>query len=70
MTIKIICHHCKSILYEDIELISPREIVDKYDSRCPKCSAFLNFDPSKLKINVNERGQRGIFKLFQKKGLT
>lgn len=66
MAIKIICHQCKSVLYEDSELISPREILDKYDSKCPKCSAFLSFDPTKLNIYVNERAQRGIFKIFQK----
>jgi len=66
LAIKIICHQCKAVLYEDSELISPREILDKYDSKCPKCSAFLSFDPTKLSISVNERLQRGILKIFQK----
>lgn len=62
MGLKIICNNCKTVLYDDDELISPREIIDKYDSICPKCSSVLSFDPSRVNISINEKPQRGILK--------
>ena len=66
LPVRIICHQCKSIIYEDPELVSPKEIMEKHDQRCPKCSAPLNFDPAKLAISVNDNTKKGLLKLFQK----
>ncbi|MCS7097462.1 MAG: hypothetical protein NZ922_00540 [Candidatus Methanomethyliaceae archaeon] len=63
MGIKIICNNCRAVLYDDEELISPREIIDKYDSSCPKCFTSLSFDPSKIFISINEKPQRGLFRI-------
>jgi len=66
LPVRILCHQCKSVLYEDPELVSPREILDKYDSKCPKCSAPFAFDPTKLSISVSDNERRGLLKIFQK----
>lgn len=67
MPIKITCNHCKHVLYEDAELVSPKDIIDKYDSKCPKCSSVLTFDPSKLTISVSEADDgKGLLKIFKK----
>jgi hypothetical protein len=55
------------MLYENPELVSPKDIMDKYDSKCPKCSAPLDFDATRLSISVSEGQERhGLFKIFQK----
>jgi hypothetical protein len=67
LPVKIICQQCKAVLYENPELVSPRDIMDKFDSKCPKCSALLNFDPANLTISVSEPEERkGLLKIFQK----
>ena len=66
MPVRIVCHQCKSIIYEDPELVSPKEILEKNDLKCPKCSAALTFDPSKLTISVNDNNKKGLLKIFQK----
>ncbi len=47
-------------------MVSPKEILEKNDLRCPKCSATLTFDPSNLTISVNNNNKKGLLKLFQK----
>ena len=67
MPVKIVCQQCKAVLYENPELVSPRDIIDKYDSKCPKCSAPLSFDPLKLTISVCENEEKkGLLRIFQK----
>ncbi|MCQ5336690.1 MAG: hypothetical protein NO475_00640 [Candidatus Methanomethylicia archaeon] len=64
MTIRIICSKCNTTLYEDTELISPQEVMEKYDYKCPNCSSLLNFDPSNIRISIADKSKRNIFKLF------
>ncbi|MCC6012925.1 MAG: hypothetical protein LM593_00975 [Candidatus Verstraetearchaeota archaeon] len=64
MAIRIICSKCNTVLYEDIELISPQEIMEKYNYKCPKCSSSLNFDPSNIRITIANKSKRNLFKLF------
>jgi hypothetical protein len=66
LPVRIICHQCKSVIYEDPELVSPKEILEKNNQKCPKCSTVLAFDPSKLIISVNDTNKKGLLKLFQK----
>jgi hypothetical protein len=48
-------------------LASPRDIIDKYDSKCPKCSNPLSFDPSRLTISVTDsEDKKGLLRIFQK----
>ena len=66
MPVRIIRHQCKSVIYEDPELVSPKEILEKNEQKCPKCSTALVFDPTKLVISVNDNNKKGLLKLFQK----
>ncbi|MGA2573469.1 MAG: hypothetical protein ABSF36_04600 [Candidatus Methanomethylicaceae archaeon] len=67
MPVRIICRQCKAVLYENPELVSPKDIIDKYDSKCPKCSAPLDFDATRLSISVSEGQERhGLLRIFQK----
>ena len=36
------------------------------EGKCPKCSAPLTFDPSKLTITINDTDKKGLLKIFQK----
>jgi ribosomal protein S27AE len=47
---RIHCERCGAILYEDIELKPPIEIVQRYDGRCPKCGRRLSYFPIKVEI--------------------
>lgn len=66
MPIRVLCHQCKAVLYEDPELVSPKEILEKNNGRCPKCSAPLSFDSNSLRISISDKNRRGFIKLFQK----
>ena len=67
LPVRIICHQCNSVLYENPELVSPKDIIDKYDSKCPKCTAPLTFDATKVSISVNEGQEKhGLLRIFQK----
>ena len=47
---KIVCQECGTTLYDDFELESPIEIIQRYNGYCPKCNRKLNFDPNSVKI--------------------
>ena len=66
MPVRIVCHQCKAIIYEDPELVSPKEILEKNDLKCPKCSTQLTFDPANLTISVSDNNKKGLLKIFQK----
>ncbi|MDI9643663.1 MAG: hypothetical protein QFX35_00405 [Candidatus Verstraetearchaeota archaeon] len=53
-------------MYEDPELVSPKEVLDKNNGRCPKCSSPLKFDQARLRISISEENKKGLFRLFQK----
>lgn len=66
MPVRLICHQCKTIIYEDPELTSPSEIIERNGSKCPRCSSTLKFDPSSLTISVRGASKKGLLKIFQK----
>ncbi|MFQ6086753.1 MAG: hypothetical protein ACE5OV_01905 [Candidatus Bathyarchaeia archaeon] len=47
---RIHCKKCGAILYEDMELKPPHEIVQRYDGRCPNCGRRLSYIPIKIKV--------------------
>jgi len=47
---KIVCQECGATLYDDFELESPTEIMQRYNGYCPKCNKKLNFDSNNVKI--------------------
>lgn len=48
------CKKCGGILYEDMELKAPHEIVQRYDGRCPRCGRKLSSIPIKVVIKKIE----------------
>ena len=46
----VICHKCGAILYYNIELKPPDEIVQSYDGKCPNCSKKLSFIPKRVQV--------------------
>ena len=63
----VICGYCGCVLYEDDELLSPIEILKKYDGRCPKCSAILKFNSANVEVKTrSESDKSGIFKVLRK----
>lgn len=66
LPVRLVCHQCNAVIYEDPELVSPKEVIEKSEGKCPKCSAPLTFDPSKLTITINDTDKKGLLKIFQK----
>jgi hypothetical protein len=52
MAIKVRCHHCKTVFYEGLELVTPEAIINRIGARCPCCYAPLSIDPSKIRISI------------------
>jgi len=54
----VICHKCGAILYYNIELKPPDEIVQSYDGKCPNCSKKLSFIPKRVQVKpIDEANQ-------------
>ena len=51
---KVVCRDCGFVLYEDIDLKSPDEIIEQYDGRCPSCGKKLTFVPENVEIKPAE----------------
>ena len=47
---KVTCAECNYLLYEDNILKSPKDIIKKFDGRCPKCKRTLNFEITSVSI--------------------
>jgi hypothetical protein len=47
---KVICQGCGCILYEDIDLKSPEEIIQQHDGKCPSCGKKLTFAPENIDV--------------------
>jgi DNA-directed RNA polymerase subunit RPC12/RpoP len=46
----VICNKCGAILYDNIELKPPDEIVQSYDGKCPNCGKKLSFIPKRVQV--------------------
>ncbi len=40
----VLCEDCSALLYEGTKLISPQEIIERYNGRCPECNKRLQPD--------------------------
>ena len=40
---KVTCSECNYLLYEGDILKSPKDIIKKFDGRCPNCNKKLDF---------------------------
>jgi len=47
---RIVCRVCGTVLYDDFELESPVEIIQRHNGYCPKCHRKLNFDSDGIRI--------------------
>jgi DNA-directed RNA polymerase subunit RPC12/RpoP len=55
MPMKVRCSKCKKVIYESKELLTPDEIISKFDGHCPHCGHKLGHFPSDVKISPVEK---------------
>ncbi|MHC1601531.1 MAG: hypothetical protein ACXQTB_04220 [Candidatus Nezhaarchaeales archaeon] len=48
------CANCGYVLYKGNDLVPPKDIVKKFNGKCPKCMALLNQNP----LSIEVRGQK------------
>jgi len=48
------CANCGYVLYKGNDLVPPKDIVKKFNGKCPKCMAPLNQNP----LSIEVRGQK------------
>ena len=51
---KIICSKCNTPLYEGYEVIQPKEIIQQYNSECPKCGKKLEYNHKNIEVWLRE----------------
>jgi hypothetical protein len=49
---KIICEGCGNILFKDIKLRPPQELIHELNGKCPYCDKELIFNSDKLEIKI------------------
>jgi hypothetical protein len=47
---KVICEACGEILYSDIDLKPPEELIRNFEGKCPKCGKELSYNPENIEI--------------------
>ncbi|UCH01938.1 MAG: hypothetical protein JSV20_08965 [Candidatus Bathyarchaeota archaeon] len=47
---KVICKDCGEILYSDIDLKPPEELIRNFEGKCPKCGKELSYNPENIEI--------------------
>jgi DNA-directed RNA polymerase subunit RPC12/RpoP len=53
---RVVCHDCKQVLYEGVELRPPDEIIQQYGGKCPKCGRKLSLLPLDVEVKpINRR---------------
>jgi DNA-directed RNA polymerase subunit RPC12/RpoP len=55
MPMKVRCSKCNKVIYESKELLTPDEIISKFDGHCPHCGHKLGHFPSDVKISPVEK---------------
>jgi len=45
------CSNCGVVLYRGDELTNPKEVIKRYNFRCPKCGRKLEVPPKEIKIS-------------------
>ncbi|UCC33275.1 MAG: hypothetical protein JSW53_05780 [Candidatus Bathyarchaeota archaeon] len=51
---KVVCRECGFVLYEDLDLKAPDEIMQQYDGKCPSCGKKLTFTPENIEVKPAE----------------
>ena len=51
---RVLCLECGFVLYEDIDLKAPDEIIQQHDGRCPSCGKKLIFVPENIEVKSAE----------------
>ncbi|MEM4699342.1 MAG: hypothetical protein QXT74_00090 [Candidatus Nezhaarchaeales archaeon] len=44
------CSRCGYVLHEGVELVTPKDVVRKYNGKCPNCSSQLNVKGVKIQV--------------------
>jgi len=44
------CAKCGYVLYKGNDLIPPRDVVRKFDGKCPRCSSTLSQNPVSIEV--------------------
>lgn len=44
------CSKCGYVLYRGNDLIPPRDIVKKFNGKCPRCSSILSQSPVSIEV--------------------
>jgi hypothetical protein len=52
----VMCSSCGYVLHKGDELVTPRDVIRKYNGRCPNCSRQLNAKGARMEVVV--RGER------------
>jgi len=53
----VVCQQCGTVLYEDVELKPPDEILQRYGGKCPKCGKKLSLIP--IDVDVKPANKMG-----------
>lgn len=49
---KIICDGCGEVLFSNLKLIPPEELIQELNGKCPHCGKKLVFNPDKVEIRI------------------
>jgi len=52
----VLCSSCGYVLHKGDELVTPKDVIKKYNGRCPNCSRQLNTKGAKMEVLI--RGER------------
>jgi len=64
----VVCHKCGAVLYDNVELKPPDEIVQSYDGKCPNCGKKLSFIPKRVQVKpLDEANQLSPLELENKR---
>ncbi len=55
---KVFCERCGTVLYNDLELRPPDEIIQQLDAKCPGCGKKLEFASNRVEIKLATSGKR------------
>jgi ribosomal protein S27AE len=44
------CAKCGYVLYKGNDLIPPRDVIRKFDGKCPRCSSTLSQNPVSIEV--------------------
>jgi len=51
------CAGCDEVLYSGPEIIEPREVIERFDGKCPACRRKLSLHPESYEIKPYIEGE-------------